>query len=238
MIVNYNQEGWQIVTQRAHGLLAAQICLHWKKDKQPKQWLETLMATAEHDDVYNELDNPNLLDPNGAPLNFKLNGFEQDLAQRLIDMAETKSAYLALLISKHIQFVHGSDPKSKNFVKNLLIKEKRWLKTAETNQSEINRSYELLEFCDAFSLLLCQGMIQPEGRKIQIGNGPNQQRYDMHEKDDVLIVEPWPFEQPSFNVHYEYRTIKQLTFSNSSEFRKAFKEALVVTHRLTLARET
>jgi hypothetical protein len=53
MIVNYIEPGWQIITQRSHGLLAAQICAQWKNNNQPKRWVETLIATAEHDDVYN-----------------------------------------------------------------------------------------------------------------------------------------------------------------------------------------
>jgi hypothetical protein len=30
MIVNYTEAGWEIVTQRAYGLLAAQIAQQWK----------------------------------------------------------------------------------------------------------------------------------------------------------------------------------------------------------------
>jgi len=107
MIVNYTESGWQIITQRSHGLLAAQICAHWKKDKQPSRWIETLIATAEHDDVYNEFENDNLLNDQGGPINFKNTDFELSYGKRLMAMAETKSAYIALLISRHIQFVHG-----------------------------------------------------------------------------------------------------------------------------------
>ncbi|WP_442591393.1 DUF3891 family protein [Pedobacter sp. AW31-3R] len=69
MIVNYTESGWQIITQRSHGLLAAQICAHWCKDNQPERWVDTLTATAEHDDVYNEFENDDLLNDNGGPVN-------------------------------------------------------------------------------------------------------------------------------------------------------------------------
>ncbi len=36
MIVNYTEIGWEIILQRAHGSLAAQIAAHWKKEERPK----------------------------------------------------------------------------------------------------------------------------------------------------------------------------------------------------------
>ncbi len=55
MIVNYIKEGWQVTTQRSHGLLAAQLCYYWKKADRPERWLETIIATAEHDDATNTI---------------------------------------------------------------------------------------------------------------------------------------------------------------------------------------
>lgn len=236
MIVNYTEKGWQIITQRSHGLLAAQICAQWQEKDRPQRWIETLTATAEHDDVFNEFEDNDLLDENGAPLDFKLSEFELEKSQCLIDMAETKSAYNALLISRHIHFVHGSNPRSKTFLKKLRSQEKQWLKVAETTELEVLKSYELLEFCDAFSLLLCQGLIQPEGRKIEISNGPDHKSYEMYQKGDCLIVTPWPFVKSSFQVSYETRTIQQLSFGTAKELQTSIKATKVVTQRITLAK--
>jgi hypothetical protein len=236
MIVNYSYSGWQIITQRSHGLLAAQICAHWKKDNQPKRWVETLMATAEHDDVFNELDNENLINARGGPIDFKDTGFEQALSQKLIDMAETKSAYTVLLLSRHIQFVHGSDPKASTFIKKIKQKEPQWIKTAACSKAEITQGYELLEFCDAFSLLITQQLIQPEHRKIEISNGPDGTAYQMHASGSGLVVSPWPFEISSFYVSDESRSLAQLSFPSSSAFREAFKQAEVTRHELRIIR--
>jgi hypothetical protein len=236
MIVNYTESGWQIITQRSHGLLAAQICAQWKKDNQPVRWVETLIATAEHDDVYNEFENENLLNENGGPVNFKMTEFSLDDGQRLIDMAKTKSAYIALLISRHIQFVHGEDPKAKSFIAELKKLEANWRKAADISQKEVNAGYELLEFCDAFSLLICQGLIQPEDRGIEISNGPDGKAYHTHTIGDQLTVEPWPFEIPFFEVIYESRTLAELSFKNVAAFRKAIDEAETVRHVLKFKR--
>ncbi|EDM37771.1 hypothetical protein PBAL39_15139 [Pedobacter sp. BAL39] len=184
MIVNYTESGWQIITQRSHGLLAAQICGHWAKDNQPSRWVDTLIATAE----------------------------------------------------QHIQFVHGTDHKSANFIDQLKGKREILVEICEHHQREVGRSYSLLEFCDAFSLLICQGLIQPEQRKIEISNGPDGIAYEMHSEGDRLIVSPWPFEVNSFTATYESRTLTALTYSNTADFRRAIESAKTVTHMVNIAK--
>lgn len=228
MIVNYTETGWQIITQRSHGLLAAQICAHWKKNNQPGRWVDTLIATAEHDDIYNEFENDDLLNDHGGPVNFKHTAFKLEYAQRLIGMAETKSAFIALLISRHVRFVHGDDPKAGKFISALKKREGIWMKASCSTEDEVNRGYELLEFCDAFSLLICQGLIQPEHRKIEISSGPDGQAYEMYASDKGIIVSPWPFEISSFLLTWESRTLTQLSFKNVSEFRSRVKKSKVI----------
>lgn len=235
MIVNYTDKGWLIVTQRSHGLLAAQICAHWKKSNQPKRWVETLIATAEHDDVYNEFEDDNLLTENGGPKNFAMTTFRVDYASKLIDMALTKGRYIGLLVARHLQFLHGNDPLAKRFCADLKEKEGLWIKEAQTIPQEINASYALLEFCDAFSLLICQGMVQPEQRKIEISNGPDGVAYELRSNEDgVLMVEPWPFEVPEFKLSFECRVIEQLSFRNVEAFRKVAKGCPVKLQEITL----
>jgi hypothetical protein len=235
MIVNYSPEGWSIVTQRSHGLLAAQVCAQWRKDDQPDRWVETLIATAEHDDVYNEFENEDLLNENGGPVNFKATSFEKDYCQRLMGMAETKSAYIALLVSRHIQFVHAEDPKASKFIADLLKKEKHWISVAECSKTEVSRAYALLQFCDAMSLLLCQDLVQPEKRKIEISTGPDGTHYNMWEEEGMVIVDPWPFEQYTFTLSYESRLLPQLSYKSLGEFRTAIHDAVVVKKTLKLA---
>jgi hypothetical protein len=234
MIVNYTEAGWQIITQRSHGLLAAQICARWKKENQPSRWLETLVATAEHDDVYNEFENEDLLNENGGPVNFKMSVFRRSQSERLLNMAITKGRYVALLIAKHINFVHGNDPEGKRFCAEVKKNEQRWLKEAKTTAAALNSSYELLEFCDALSLLICQDMIQPEQRRIEISSGPDGKSYSLYSgPNQELIVEEWPFEVSEFTVNFESRHVKQLAFKDVQTFRKAVFDSEVHLHEIT-----
>lgn len=237
MIVNYTESGWQIITQRAHGLLAAEICAYWKKGNQPINWVDTLIATAEHDDVYNEFENEDLINAQGGPVDFKMTAFNQDRVKRLIQMAETKSAWIALLVFRHIQFIYGDDPKAKKLISALKSKEQRWMKTMSVTAAEVESGYRLLQFCDAFSLLICQGIIQPEQRKMEISTGPDLTAYTLIAKnDEVLVVRPWPFELDKFKISYESRTLAQLCYQNAAEFRNVVFDTQAVLHELTISK--
>ncbi|WP_316800630.1 DUF3891 family protein [Pedobacter frigidisoli] len=235
MIVAYNGIGWQIITQRAHGLLAGQICARWKLSNQPSHWVETLTATAEHDDIYNEFERDPLIDGNGAPINFKATRFDLDATSRLMDMALTKSRFVTLLIARHIAFTHGEDPLARSFLSSLKKQETKWLKEAGVSASEADSAYQLLEFCDAFSLLICQGEIPPENRHIEISSGPDGVAYSLSEIHKTIVVKPWPFDADEFTVRYETRTIKQLEFKNNEAFRAALKAAPIALTEIRIA---
>jgi hypothetical protein len=238
MIVNYTENGWSIVLQRAHGALAAQICGHWKREIQPKRWVETLIATADHDDVNDELTIPELLHKNGGPKNFKMKDFERGYCDRLLEGALTRGRYIGLLISRHIQFLYGNDAAGKQYCKSLKKKEKKWISEAGTTDKEISASYQLLEFCDALSLLICQGLVQPESRKMEISSGPDGTIYQLSlSNQGNLIVTPWPFEDDCFNVNYESRHISQLTFESDDEFKSMLNDAPVELHTLIIAKK-
>ena len=150
-------------------------------------------------------------------------------------MALTKSRYIALLIARHIHFVHGAEPAAKTFCKSLKKMEKVWLMESGSTSQEIDAAYELLEFCDAFSLLICQGLIQPEQRKIEISSGPEGESYAFFMPEDgVLVVEPWPFAEDEFMVYYESRTLSQLSFKDVRSFKKAVDLAGISNHELTI----
>ncbi len=238
MIVNYTEAGWFIVTQRSHGLLAAQICAQWKKNQQPKRWVETLVATAEHDDAHQEMEQEDLLEETGGPKNFKAIPFDEGYCEKLLSLSLGKGRYIALLISRHIHFLYGQDPLAKSYCENLKRREKKWMKEARTTSEEIDKSYQLLEFCDALSLLICQQAVQPENRKIEISKGPDGKSYQLRATDNQqLTVSPWPFEADAFTVNYESRLLEQLTFKNTEDFKQLFFNAPVDLHEITFSKE-
>ncbi|WP_165940057.1 DUF3891 family protein [Dyadobacter psychrotolerans] len=240
MIVVYQENGWQIISQRAHGLLAGEICSHWKNENHPERWLETIIATAEHDDAYNEFDEDNvLLNENGGPVNFKMRNFEKEKCDKLISHALTKSRYITLLVARHIRFLYENEQDSvvKKYCAALQKKETGWMKEIALKAKDLTAAYSILEWCDALSLLICQGLIQPENRSIEISSGPDNKHYKLHSPERyVLNVNPWPFERDQFSVSYESRTISQLTFQNIGQFRNALMEATVDFHKFNFVK--
>lgn len=242
MIVNYTEEGWQVITQRAHGLLAAQLALQWKTAERPTRWTETVLAIAEHDDAEVELDGETLLTPTGGPLNFDMKTFDPEHCRRLAMLSQTKSRYIALLTSMHMEFLYrkdaASDSRAAAFLKEQKALRSGWQKELGLRDVEVQRCYSLLEWADACSLLLCRGALQPERRKLEISTGPSGKMYHLVQVDaGTLTMEPWPFEARHFGVHFEWRLVEQLQFSSSAAFRAAFLAAPVRETAWTVARQ-
>jgi hypothetical protein len=230
MIVNYKENGWEVITQRAHGLLAAQFAFHWRTREQPVRWVETLLAIAEHDDAENELDGENLLTSAGGPLNFAMKKFELAHCEKLSSLTITKSRYIALITSLHTEFLYGKE-KQENAEARAYLEEQarlqnKWLKELNMKKTDALLVYDLLEWCDALSLLVCQAEMQPEARRLDISTGPDKKIYQLVQVDEhTLTVQPWPFEEGQFTVRYDYRLLEQIQFRSSEEFRTVFLSA-------------
>jgi hypothetical protein len=233
MIVNYTEQGWEVIMQRAHGLLAAQVAMQWRKKDRPKRWTETLIAIADHDDAQTELQADDLLTPQGGPVNFKMKKFEPEHCQRLHDFSISKSRYIALLTSMHMVFLHMAEADTDPLVKPFLAEQQRlqsvWMKQLGITQQEADSAYGLLEWCDAFSLLLAQHEVQPENRTIEVSRGPDNKQYKLMQNDNgSLTVKPWPFDEKSFSLTLESRVLTTLQFKSCDQFKKELAEAAIV----------
>lgn len=232
MIVTYKEAGWQVVTQRSHGILAAQLGAQWRTQDRPARWIDTLLAIAEHDDAEVELDGENLLTPTGGPLNFDMKVFDLAHCEKMSMLTQTKNRYIALLTSLHMEFLYrrdaADDTNAKKFLKSQRTLREKWRKALHLTEAETLRIYDLMEWCDACSLLLCQCRLQPENRKLQISTGPDKKVYHLVQiNDETISIEPWPFDTKNFDIRFEYRIIKQLQFASSADFRNAFLKAPV-----------
>ena len=232
MIVNYKVNGWEIITQRTHGLLALQLALKWRIEERGDRWPELLVAIADHDDAHVELQRNDLLTQQGGPLDFKMRDFKLEHGLRTMEFAISKSRYIALICSMHMEFIAGDSASQVAAVQQFLKSQRSlrtvWRRQLNIKEAEAQKDYRLLEWCDAFSLLICQRENQPEERWVEISHGPNGGSYKMSQpEDNALTVVPWPFEDDQFEVKFERRELQQLKFSSCNQFKKAFLEAPV-----------
>jgi len=246
MIVLSHQKGWKIITQRSHGLLSAMIAYQYNIDLPVEIMVPALLAIAEHDDGVTEtLANQNLTDA-GAPRNFTVadGNSKTDITQMLsvMEIGSSKSQLNGLLTSLHIKFIYDNDKrKTDKGLDNFLRDQEKYrttvLKNLNFDKKFADRLYRFLEWCDAFSLLICLDKIQPEGRKMEISQSPDGDMNMVHYKPNKdICVEPWPFKSNTFNVFYEYKILEQLQFKSIENFNEVYRATKVQQEAFTLSR--
>ena len=93
------------------------------------------------------------------------------------------------------------------------------LKHLDIDSKYSERLYRFVEWCDAFSLLICMDRIQPEGRKMDISETPDGTvNQTFYKSENVISVDPWPFKNDTFTVFYEFKIVEQLKFKSVEEF--------------------
>lgn len=237
MIVISHQKGWKIINQRSHGLLAAMLAYQYDIDLPNDIVVPTLIAIAEHDDGVEETAQSQNLTEAGAPRHFmvkddsKKSNFTQWV--NVMEIASSKSQLNALLTSLHIDFLSGGSTENEDkslaaFLKEQVKNRKEILKHLNVEKKYADRLYRFVEWCDAFSLLICMDKIQPEGRKMEISLSPDgDMNQAFYKAEKEITVAPWVFKNDTFKVFYEYRILEQLKFSSVEEFNEVCKNAKV-----------
>jgi hypothetical protein len=224
VICNPRENGWELIYQQAHALLAAKLATYWKHQERPERWTETLVAIAEHDNGWQEWESGSRLTPAGAPRHFRDTPLEDIIAQaeRVVTRAWHRSLWTALLVSRHISWLHEDKRGRSRALDDLLDEQKRqrqeWRRVLKVASAEVEEAYALLRWADTFSLILCMRQIPFGERHIEIGAGPDGTRYELRQREDLsLQVSPWPYTESSFPVSVDTYPVDQLLFKNDEE---------------------
>ena len=246
MIVAPHQKGWKIINQRSHGLLAAMIAYQYDIDLPNDIIVPTLIAIAEHDDGAAETLQEKNLTELGAPRNFTVgdDSKKTEVRQKLnvMEIATAKSQLNALLTSLHIDFIFSEgdenpDKKLTSFLKDQDKNRTEILKHLNIDKKYADRLYRFVEWCDAFSLLICMDKIQPEGRKMEISESPDgDMNQTFYKAENVITVEPWVFKNNHFTVFYEYKIIEKLKFKSIEEFNEECQKTSVQRAEFTFSK--
>ncbi|RYC70245.1 MULTISPECIES: DUF3891 family protein [Spirosoma] len=238
MIVTQTDEGWRIINQQAHGLLAVQAAMHWQDAKRPIYWVETLIALTEHDDGQDPWQGRNHLTTAGAPLHFQILQYSVDQCRSMIQIGLQKSRWNALMLSMHTSFLYepkrGTDAALDEFLDQQVDNQKKWRRQCGASKDEARYAYDFVQWCDALSLVLCLDQVPPEGRRLEVSVGPDGVSYYISQRpDESLCLDPWPFDQPELTVHVETFPLKQLVFSSDEELYNAIQDAPVAVKTWT-----
>lgn len=223
MIVNAVEEGWEIIFQRAHGLLAAKIAdkLATGLRPDPTYWIETLTAIAEHDDGQQTWNGKNHVTDKGAPLDFSYHDPDLEQARKVVANGAYKSQWIALLTSMHTYYLYkpsaGKDQDVKIFLEEQEDYQKRLRRHLKMNKQEAEAAYTFMRWCDEFSLVLCRNQTPPQGRKLETGALPQDMPRFISAQENFYTVTPWCFEEDEFELFTEACYLPKLSYKNDNE---------------------
>lgn len=242
MIVNAVKEGWEIIYQQAHGLLAAELASHWRADQRSVYWAATLAAIAQHDDGQKDWSGKDGVTPAGAPADFTQVPFSLEQAREVLHEARFQGRWRSLLTSMHLSFLHeslrGSDKQIDELLDEQQTQQKIWRKELKVTLKQTRYAYDLLQWCDRLSLVLCRNELPARERLLEISAGPDGTRYFVRQRQDNSVeVQPWPFEESAFRVSVEASSLSQLQFKDDAELAKALREARIKTKSWQLQKQ-
>lgn len=232
MIVNAIPEGWEVIYQQAHGVLAAQLAYQLKPELQCRYWVETVIAIANHDNRQKIWGGKDGLTPAGAPADFTLLPTTLEQAQALMHAVRFQSRWVTMLTSMHMSYLYegqrGQQKSMDNFLDEQQALQKGCRQSLKVSQKEAAQAYAIMQWCDRLSLILCRHELPADERVLEITQGPDRETYFVKQLEDATItVKPWPFAVQQLQVQVEYRVLEQLQFKEDAELAEALNRAKV-----------
>ena len=230
MIVNFINDGWEVIYQRAHALLAVKLAHTWRKQDHSSYWVDLLAAIAQHDN-----DQPDLgvdqLTPQGAPADFMIaSGSPLKQARQVVEDAAYQGLYVALMTSLHTSYIYRdkteSDSDFATFLEEQAQAQERWRRALGLKKAEVERDYAVMQWCDRLSLVLCKNELPEDERRLEATRMPDGKGSFVWQRADRSVgVEPWPFEPVEVEFGVETRVLTQLSFKNPEVLREALNAA-------------
>lgn len=236
MICRPTEQGWDIITQRHHALLAAKLLAEWKPEYRPQPWHELLNACSQHDHGWVEKETDALVDDQGRPVDFLHMPVEAAIAisQRSLRNAELISVWCAVLVAQHIEYLSSFKDDSKTQALKTEIQEKRvaWMSQLELSCDHLDRLYDLLKWADVLSLIVC---CEPSDftRSLEL-KAQGHTFSALSSGSDSWRLDPWPYRVDRLCLEYEVHSLPQARFSDNEALRRALSQASVVRCQLEL----
>lgn len=232
MIVNSLKDGWEVIYQRSHANLAAILAAEWQPVEQVPRRTELIIATAQHDDQEMFWDESRHLTEIGAPLDFSQGDLEtvQHQSRMVINNAYRQGLWIALLISRHISFLmeplRGKSGDLDAFLDEQRANQQQWREQLDYTQATVDAAYDLLQWADRMSLILCRRELPERQRWLDVAPTPDGDMVRvMQREDQTLALDPWVFERDAVRVSVEVRRLRQLKFDDEDQFQQALDNA-------------
>lgn len=222
MICSRTEDGWELVYQRAHALLAAMVVEAWRTDRHPARWFETLNAISQHDNGWQEWESGQRLHPNGEPIDFRETPTKDVVAQagRAVLRAHHQDVYAGLLVSRHISELHESRRGEDEALDALLDEQSalraQWRRGLEMPEAEEDEAYAFLKWGDQLSLILCERTLQ-QRHEAPIWTACGVEYRALRREGDAVAIEPWPYRCEAVDVGVDAFRLAQVSFESEDE---------------------
>jgi len=245
MLVRSVDQGWEVIFQTTHGLLAQNIARALEDARALPYWFETQVAIGLHDDLHQvfEKGGREYVTEAGAPRDFTLvpiNAEERVVEmQDRIDEAFRKHSWLGVMQSKHADCLYRGEDTSAAMQHMLDIESTRRetvLKRLEVDAARVQETYDWMHFCDRLSLILCGNDVPAMHRQLEIITNALGTRFDIWQDDGACLrISPWPFTAACVELAVEYRTLHQLSYADDAELGEALNACPVELRIMVLA---
>ena len=235
MICKRLEHGWEVITQRNHALLSAEMLVDWKVENRPAPWSQLLNACAQHDHGWMEEHLDPLLDEKGEPLDFLCLPFEVSLeiAGRNLRSAEAQSRWCAILVCRHIEYLFcgKDDQPARDSLAGLVRQRQAWMKELKVDSGRVEELYELLRWADTFSLLVC---CPPSDFTRSLELVAQGVAYQARGEGTEWTLSPWPYRCSELHLAYETRRLSQDRFTHVEALRSALRGAPLTQRELVV----
>ncbi|KEO71720.1 DUF3891 family protein [Anditalea andensis] len=228
MIVNIADDHFEIIYQRAHGMLAAKIAEQIAASLRPpaSYWLETLVAIADHDDGRRNWEGDFHINDKGYPKDFTEFKFDEKQAQRVVNTAECKSIWVAMLVSKHLVELYSNLEEAQPLIQQQYSLQAKLQMHLPFSEAAAQMYYRLLKWADELSLRICKHEVPVKGEKDFLEYLPDGSKSYITHLEDKSIA-PWIFQKDKVIFEVEKRLIEKRVYKNDHDLQDTLNKAEV-----------
>lgn len=242
MIRRDDTDGWILITQYDHAILAGNLMEHWGNEtfSSPLPRDEVLFAVREHDCGWKEWDSSPKINPeNGYPANFmEMESSDQTgIWRRCFESHAQEHPYASALIALHFARFNRKlltrDP-SDLYARSLeggidaFVSDKLGIDVSKRRgiPPGVKINLRLLQVGDIISLALCHGWESMEIADVPLDYEGNSRRLVLKSDDGFnFTVSPYPFSGTSLELRVQARNLGRRSYSGNRDLRRSLGSA-------------
>jgi hypothetical protein len=255
MIRRETEDGWVLISQHDHGILAGDIMKYWGNERfsRPEPSGEVLLAINEHDHGWVEWESSITVNPeNGYPTNFMemKSKNQSEIWSRSYENNSENHPYASSLIALHFDRFNRKllerNPSDKSALsykremENFLaehLDDFSCDSNTEDVPPDININLRLLQVGDIISLALCHGWTDRVMQDVPLDYEGSVADMNLNTADGFnFTIAPYPFSIPLLEVSVRGRRLRRKSFSSDEELRKCLESAEWITLDFTIGK--